>query len=234
MCLCDRPIFQHRSCIKSTIVVSKWKTMSFASLSADSSKTAQRCRQIHCWPLQSIFRIHPGMCTNSLLAIAVNLQKLPRDAHKFITNHHNQSSESAQRCTQIHYQSQRSIFRNSPEMHTNSLPITAINLQKQPRDAHKSLPRTLLVNSKVPHQVQLGLRFVMVHTASSAWDSASHNHQLFATVFNLTVSWQNVSASSLKMSFVKEDGTLHLLRWKRKMSQPFLPLYCSVLYDLHT
>jgi hypothetical protein len=25
-----------------------------------------------------------------------------------------------------------------------------------------------------------------------------------------------------------------LLRWKRKMSQPFLPLYCSVLYDLHT
>jgi hypothetical protein len=33
------------------------------------------------------------------------------------------------------------------------------------------------------------------------------------------------------MSFVKEDGTLHLLRWKRKMSQPFLPLHCSVLYD---
>jgi hypothetical protein len=25
-----------------------------------------------------------------------------------------------------------------------------------------------------------------------------------------------------------------LLRWKRKMSQPFLPLHCSILYDLHT
>jgi hypothetical protein len=34
------------------------------------------------------------------------------------------------------------------------------------------------------------------------------------------------------MSFVKEAGTLHLLRWKRKMSQPFLPLHCSILYDL--
>jgi len=113
VCLCEGPIFQHRSCIKSIIIVSKWKIMSFASLSADSSETAQRCRQIHCWPLQSIFRNPPEMRTNSLLTSAVNLQKLPRDVHKSITNHHNQSSETAQRCTQIHYQSLQSIFRNS-------------------------------------------------------------------------------------------------------------------------
>jgi hypothetical protein len=41
------------------------------------------------------------MHTNSLPTTAINLQKLPPDAHKFITNHCNQSSETAQRCTQI-------------------------------------------------------------------------------------------------------------------------------------
>jgi hypothetical protein len=76
------------------------------------------------------------MHTNSLPITAINLQKPPQDVHKFIADHCSQSSETALRCTQIHYQPPQSIFRNSPEMHTNSLPITAINLQKQPRDAH--------------------------------------------------------------------------------------------------
>jgi hypothetical protein len=77
------------------------------------------------------------MQTNSLLTTAIDLQNPPRDVHKFIAGHCSQSSETAPRCTQIHYQPPQSIFRISPEMHTNSLPITAINLQKQPRDAHK-------------------------------------------------------------------------------------------------
>jgi hypothetical protein len=41
------------------------------------------------------------MHTNSLPTTTINLQKQPRDAYKFITNYCNQSSETAQRCTQI-------------------------------------------------------------------------------------------------------------------------------------
>jgi hypothetical protein len=66
------------------------------------------------------------MYTNSLLTTATNLQKQPRDAHKFITDHCNHSSEIA------------------PEMHTTSLPTTAIKFQKLPKDAHKSPPKTVL------------------------------------------------------------------------------------------
>ncbi len=139
---------------------------------------------------------------------------------KFITDHCNKSSETAQRCTQIHYRPLQSIFRNSPEMHTTSLPTTAINLQKLPKDAHKSPPKTVLGNfkgfspittwAKVAQGVhcKLGLRLDLTHTSALCYS------------LNLNM-WLNVSASNINQNAIcNEAGTLHLFRWKRKMSQP--------------
>jgi hypothetical protein len=137
------------------------------------------------------------MHTSSLPTTSINLQKQPRDAHKFITNHCNQFSETAQRCTQIPAKDFVGQFKGCS-------------------------PGTTW--SKVCHGAHWKLCLRLSLTQPSALCCSLQSHCQLA----------NVSASGLKMSFVKEARTLHLLRWKRKMSQPFLPLHCSVLYNLHT
>ncbi len=84
--------------------------------------------------------------TNSLPTTAISLQKQPRDAHKFITNHHNQSSNTAQRCTQIPTKDFLGQFKGFS-------PVTTW--------------------AKVCQGAC---------TASSAWDSNSHAHQVFPAV----------------------------------------------------
>jgi len=69
---------------------------------------------------------------------------------------------------QIYYQPLQSIFRNSPEMHTTSLPTTAINLQKLPKDAHKSPPKTVLGNFKGFSPITTWAKVAQVCTASLA------------------------------------------------------------------
>jgi hypothetical protein len=171
------------------------------------------------------------MHTNSLLTTAINLQKQPRDAHKFITDHYNQSSEIAQRCTQIHYWPLQWIFRNSPEMHTSSLPTTTINLQKLPRDAQKSPPKPVLGKfkgfspittwAKVAQGVhcKLCLRLDLRHTSALCYS------------LNLNISWLNVSASNIRMSFVKKLE-LCTCSGGRGKCHSHLALHCSSIYDL--
>jgi len=138
---------------------------------------------------------------------------------------------------QIHYRPLQSVFRNNPEMHINSLPTTTINLQIQPRDAHKSPPKTFLGNSKVSHLLQLGLRFVKVRALQALLETQTHMHirsfPQFESEHQLTQCFSFQSQNVI----CKEAGTLYLLRWKRKMSQQSchsLLLYISLMTCIHS
>lgn len=121
---------------------------------------------------------------------------------------------------QIYYQPLQLIFRNSPEMHTTSLPTTAINLQKLPKDAHKSPPKTVLGNFKGFSPITTWDKFAQgVHCKLSLRLDLTHTSALCYSL-NLNM-WLNVSASNINQNAIcNEAGTLHLFRWKRKMSQP--------------
>ncbi len=138
---------------------------------------------------------------------------------------------------QIHYRPLQWVFRNNPEMHINSLPTTTISLQIQPRDTHKSPPKSFLGNSKVSHLLQLGLRFVKVRALQALLETQTHTHIRSLLQFESEHQLTQCFSFQSQNVICKEVGTLHLLRWKRKMSQqscPSLLLYISLMTCIHS
>ncbi len=122
-------------------------------------------------------------------------------------------------------------------MHINSLPTTTINLQIQPRDTHKSPPKTFLGNSKVSHLLQLGLRFVKVRALQALLETQTHAHIRSLLQFESEHQLTQCFSFQSQNVICKEAGTLHLLWWKRKMSQqscPSLLLYIWRMTCIHS
>jgi hypothetical protein len=94
-----------------------------------------------------------------------------------------------------------------------------------------------LGNSKVSHLLQLGLRFVKESALQALLETQTHMH--IRPLLQVESEHQLTQCFSFQSPNVicKEAGTLHLLRWKRKMSQqscPSLLLYIWLMTCIHS
>jgi hypothetical protein len=114
-------------------------------------------------------------------------------------------------------------------MHTTSLPTTAINLQKLPKDAHKSPPKTVLGKLKGFSPITTWAKVAQgMHCKLSLRLDLTHTSALYSLNLNM---WLNVSASNIRMSFVKKLE-LCTCSGGRGKCHSHLALHCSSIYDL--
>jgi hypothetical protein len=109
------------------------------------------------------------------------------------------------------------------------LPTNVINLQKQPKDAHKSPPKTFLGKSKFSQLLQLNSSFS--RCALQALHCKLTDTLGLCYSLDINIIWFNVSTSNPKMSFIKKLE-LYTWSWGRRKFNNHLALHYSSIYDL--